>query len=131
MEVTMAIKYPLLAVTVGQKATYLMRLREYCRYLHNAVGLWYREGLSETEYDVGVSINRVGGPVSLSRVRLPNAIKNIMPYKPQISKEEFDSFIKNHWQPRFSRIEDEIQTRIMNLQYDVTYDSDIDLDVLD
>ena len=47
----MAITFPGDCTTDGDKIEYLYLAREKLRLLHNQVGKWRREGLSQVEYD--------------------------------------------------------------------------------
>jgi hypothetical protein len=125
----MAIKYPLTAITLGSKIEFLMRTREHCRMLHNFVGYWYRNGLTEQEYNNGVPMSKLGGE-SETLFTMGPELKAMFVYRENITYTQFENFIVNQFHPRWNIIEDEFQTKIMRLQKLTSHDSKISLDIL-
>lgn len=73
--------------TPAKRTEYCYRAQELLRELHNTMGRWYREGLTEEQWS-----------------EFPQKIKNRYPYKPQLSQDEWDEFLENVFEPISHRI---------------------------
>jgi len=79
--------FPVNCDTPRRRTEYCYRAEELLRLLHNVIGTWYREGITETKWD-----------------KLPEKIKNRYPYKPQLSADEWVEFKYNVFNPISARI---------------------------
>lgn len=70
-----------------KRLAYCYRAQELLRRIHNVMGKWYREGLTQTQWD-----------------RLPAKLKNKYPYKAQLTQAEWDDFTNNIFEKISSRI---------------------------
>jgi len=85
--------YPSDCITSEARWRYLISYVERLRLIHNIMGLWFREGISQAEYDTGVADSRIGesrGEI----VVLPNRVKSIFPYTAQLNQAQWDQFIQ-------------------------------------
>lgn len=106
MEITIPAKYD----TPEKQWAYCKRAKRiFIEKVHNVVGKWYREGLSQAEYDA-----------------LPLKIRNRMPYRPQITQvmwakasDELEKYLETRIEPPLYRFGKEVE-------YSTDYDSDID-----
>lgn len=127
----MSISYPLTAETLGQKTEYLLRLRQYCIYFHNYLGYWYRNGLTQDEYDNGIEFNKLGGEEDeTTKLVLSAALKSEIPYVSTISRQQFNTLLNSYWNPRFVEIEKEYENMIGKFRSSKTYDNELNLDIL-
>lgn len=123
----MAFSYPVQIDTPWEKVRYLFRLREYLRLLHNFSGLWYREGLTQDQYDNGVDAGILKGKAGQTFI-LTSQVKSQYPYTHQITKEQLGNFRKNEWERRFIIVDSEIAVHSNDIKSDATYDYLLDLD---
>jgi hypothetical protein len=122
----MAFVYPAPITTPSEKVRYILRLKEYLRLLHNYAGLWYREGLTQNQYDNGVDSSLIAGTPGQQFV-LTDQIKTQYPYQQNISKPTYDDFIVTEWSRRFHIVEDEIHSHVDSISADATFDDILDL----
>lgn len=83
----MALTWPVDCDTPAKRTEYCYRAQELLRRLHNVMGDWYREGVTETKWN-----------------KLPQRIKNRYPYKAQLSQAEWNDFLRNVFDPISHRI---------------------------
>ena len=83
----MAINYPIDCDSPRKKTEWLYRAQELLRLLHNAFSKWLHEGLTQVQYD-----------------KLPQKVKSKYPYKPQLTKEDWDKFYREDFRLRNDKI---------------------------
>lgn len=71
------ITFPSNCNTPEERTGFCYRAQELLRLIHNGMGRWFREGLTENQWD-----------------RFPQRIKNRYPYKPKLSQAEWDDFYR-------------------------------------
>lgn len=101
----MAITFPINCDSPAEKTEWLYRAQELLRLLHNAFGRWRREGLTQAQYD-----------------KFPQKIKNIFPYKPQLTDAEWQSFKENQFDPRQEKVVRAILTNRQLLKDSLQWD---------
>jgi len=79
--------FPVNCDTPRKRTEYCYRAEELLRLLHNVIGTWYREGITETKWN-----------------KLPQKIKNRYPYKSQLSENEWADFRYNIFNPISTKI---------------------------
>ena len=122
----MALTYPEQIDTPWKKVQYILRLKEYLRLLHNYAGYWWRNGLTQDEYDNGVDASELAGEEGTTVV-LTAQLKTKYPYRETITKEQLSNFVNSEWEPRMATVNFEIQDKVKNLKNVSTYDSLLDL----
>lgn len=94
------------------KYGYTYVIQEAMRLLHNQIGKWHKGGLTQTQYD-----------------NLPQYIKDLKPYTPQLTLEEFNWFIDNWWNPRDRTVmNDTLEMREVIKGFIIDFASYIDLE---
>lgn len=83
----MAIIFPGDCITPAEQTEYSYRAQELLRLLHNTFGKWFREGLTQTEYD-----------------ELPGKLKTKYEYTEKLSKKDWDKFQDEDFEPRSTEI---------------------------
>lgn len=83
----MALVFPQDCDTPAKRTEYCYRAEELLRRLHNGMGKWYREGLTQTQWD-----------------NFPQKIKNRYPYVSQLSQADWDDFTENVFELISARI---------------------------
>jgi len=73
--------------TPRKKTEWLYHAQELLRLLHNIFSKWLHEGLTQAEYDA-----------------LPQKIKSRYPFKPQLTKADWDKFYREDFRPRSDKI---------------------------
>jgi len=71
----MPLVFPANCNSPRERTEYCYRAQELLRLVHNGMGKWYREGLTESQWD-----------------KFPNRLKNRYPYKAQLTKKDWDEF---------------------------------------
>ena len=122
----MAFTYPGSIDTPWKKVQYILRLKEYLRLLHNYAGYWYRNGLTQDQYDNGIDSGDLSGEPGTQFV-LTAQLKTAYPYRQNISKAAFDNFINTEWEPRHSTVSLAINDDVKKLKDNNLYDSILDL----
>jgi hypothetical protein len=74
----MIVTFPPTCTTDASRMAWCCRAQKKLIQLHNAVGKWYREGISENTYN-----------------QFPNKVKNRYSYSPQLSQADWDDFDAN------------------------------------
>ena len=87
--------YPAACNTALKRWTYLEAFREYLRLVHNVLGLWYRTGLTQAQYDSGVPDSLIGETRGETIV-LPAIIKARYPYVARLSEASWQDFVQWH-----------------------------------
>lgn len=91
----MALRFPTNCNTPEKRTGYCYRAQELLRLIHNAMGKWHREGLTENQWN-----------------EFPQRIKNRYPYASVLTDEQWDDFTN-----LFDRFEDKvIQPLLSNRQ---------------
>jgi hypothetical protein len=83
----MIVNFPETCTTDASRMAWCFRAQEKLRLVHNGISKWYDSGLSEAAYS-----------------QFPTKIKNRYPYKPQLSKADWDDFRSTI----FQKVEDAI-----------------------
>ena len=83
----MALTFPQDCDTPAKRIEYCYRAQELLRRLHNGMGKWYREGLTQTQWN-----------------KFPQRIKYRYSYQAQLSQLEWDDFTSNVFEPISQRI---------------------------
>lgn len=78
-------------------------IEEVLRKIHNRFGYWYKNGITQTQYDKGVTVlahvlKRIKYP-GQTIAALKTAIQNKYPYVAQLSSADWVMFIKEDWEP--------------------------------
>lgn len=81
------ITFPVDCNSPRRKMEYLLRAQELLRKLNNFFAAWHREGKTQAQYN-----------------NLPQKIKNKYLYVPQLSKDQWQAFRNDDFQPRFDKI---------------------------
>lgn len=110
-----------------EKMRYIFRVREHARLIHNAIGLWMREGLSSDQLANGIDCALLGG-IKFQIIKMPNSVRTSFSDKSQLTKTEYDQAITSKWKPIFIMIEDEYNVIRNQIRNDPNYDGDIDFD---
>jgi len=99
----MAITYPVDCDTPAKKMEFLCAAQELLRHIQNLMGYWYRNGITQAQYDNPPMPNV---PIQLKPAvcRIFNYLKSKYPYKPQLTKEDWDKFYREDFQPRSDKI---------------------------
>lgn len=79
--------YPQECTTPEDKLSWVLSAKEDLKTLRNIFAKWFREGLTQAEYD-----------------KLPPKFKNKYPYKEKLSDDEFRSFVLNDYDTRKEKI---------------------------
>jgi len=122
----MPVPYPAPVNTPWKKVQYIFRLKEYLRLLHNYAGYWWRNGLTQDEYDNGIDSGLIAGEPGQQFV-LTDQIKAQYPYQPNIGQNAYKNFIEQEWERRFHQVEDEIHAGLHAIEINSEYDSLLDL----
>jgi len=72
----MPLTFPVDCDSPRRRTEYCYRAQELLRLVHNGMGRWYREGLTETQWG-----------------KFPQRVKNRYPYKPQLTEEDWRDFV--------------------------------------
>lgn len=83
----MALKFPINCVSIQDRTEYCYRAQEVLRLEHNVVGKWFREGITEAEYNT-----------------LSEKTKAVLPFKKQLTKVEWETFLAMIFEPMSSKI---------------------------
>ncbi len=105
----MVLRYPADCDTPRRRTEYAYRAQELLRLLHNTMGKWYREGLTESQWD-----------------RFPQKIKNRYPYKARLNQAEWDDFTANVFQPISNRITERLLENRELLKQSTAWQIDIE-----
>jgi len=81
------LSFPANCKTPVDRTEYAYHCQELLRLLHNVMGKWFREGISSAEWG-----------------RLPNRVQRIFPYKDKLSRNEWDDFLVNIFEPASDKI---------------------------
>ncbi len=80
-------KYPVGCDTPRERISYLLEAMERLRRLHNAIGTWRREGLTQAQHD-----------------QIPQKIKTLYPADLKLSEANWNKFVKDEYDPRAKAI---------------------------
>lgn len=83
----MALTFPVDCDTPAKRTEYCYRAQELLRLIHNGMGRWYREGLTQAQWD-----------------KFPQRIKNRYLYTAQLSQADWYDFTQNVFEPISGRI---------------------------
>lgn len=104
----MAIKYPVDCDSPRKKTEWLYRAQELLRLLHNIFGKWYREGLTQVQYD-----------------KLPQKIKDKYSYKVQLAESKWKQFLNEDFEPRSQKISNQICVQREQLKQSNTWSIEV------
>lgn len=94
------------------KYGYTYIVQEALRLLHNQIGKWYKEGLTLNQYN-----------------NLPQFVKNMISYQPQLTKNQWNWFLDNWWDGRQKTVvEDLLELRGVIKGYIIQYANQIHLE---
>lgn len=102
----MAITYPSAANNPVKRLAYMLRVKEKWRKLHNLMGLWFTDGITQIQYNT-----------------LPPRIKNRIPYTPQLTANQWQDAKKRLMNVR-AAYTPEFQSRIKEIENDTTFNPD-------
>ncbi len=122
------LNYPARADTAIKRYAYAYRVKEHMRMLHNLIGLWFREGLTQDEYDNGVAGTRLSG-LEARKFVLANRVKAAQPFKAQITVEEFRFLVDNHWEQRHQKANTDLGQLEEIIKADPDFDGDVGSDI--
>jgi hypothetical protein len=98
--------------TRARQIDYLHNLEEKLRDVHNTVGTWYRDGISEATYNT-----------------LPTLVTGRYAYTAQLSEADWNDFLTIVFYPIMEQLHDDRNTLKQAARDDGAIDSDIDRDV--
>jgi len=104
----MSIVYPSDCLTDSEHNQFCHRFIEVLRFMRNAFGKWYREGLTLAQYNLLVDI--VSHYIKICENPGANintiiaAVKAKYPYKAQLTLVEWNAFVQNDYDPRREEI---------------------------
>lgn len=78
----MKIIFPENCTTEASRLAWCYRAQEKLRFVHNGMGKWFQEGLTEAQYN-----------------QFPNKVKNRYPYITKITQVNWDDFQQNIFKP--------------------------------
>lgn len=78
----MALTFPINCDTPAKRTEYCYRAQELLRRLHNGMRKWYKDGLTQAQWD-----------------KFPQKIRNRYPYVAQLSQGDWDDFRLNVFEP--------------------------------
>ena len=108
----MALNFPTGCDTPRRKMEFSYAMIKRLRLLHNRMGDWYRDGITQAEYD-----------------QLPNKIKNKLPYTPKLSENKWLAF-KAKFRDYMNVVDDHIGQARKDLQDSAEWTPNVD-DVID
>ena len=129
----LALTYPARASTNELKFAYALRMKEHLRMLHNILGLWFRVGITQDEYDNGIEGTKLSG-VEVKKFQLPESTKLAQPYKAKllVDKEaeidEYHPLLESEWERRHRLANTDLGQLQEALQIDPDFDADVNLD---
>ena len=77
-------QYPIGCDTTRKRIEYVIRLVELVRRIHILFGLWYRQPITEAQYN---------NQLSQMPDKIETWVRNNYPYKPQLTKSDWDGFV--------------------------------------
>jgi hypothetical protein len=83
--------YPVTCILSREKIEFCYRANELLRQLQNIFAKWYKEGLTQVEYN-----------------NIPLKLKTKYPYIAQISRETYKKFLREDFEPRLDVISGQI-----------------------
>jgi len=81
------LRFPVDCDTPAKRTEYCYRAQELLRGLHNGMRKWYRDGLTQNQWN-----------------KLPQRIKNRYPYTAQLSQADWDDFTEKVFMPISGKI---------------------------
>lgn len=105
----MALTFPIDCDTPAKRTEYCYRAQELLRRLHNGMGKWYKEGLTQTQWN-----------------KFPQKIKNRYPYAAQLSQADWGDFRNNVFEPIQHRIIEKLLTQRTLLSESITWSIDVE-----
>ena len=104
----MPLTFPVDCDSPRRRTEYCYRAQELLRLIHNGMGRWLREGLTVQQWQ-----------------RFPQRLKNRYPYKPQLSKAEWEDFETNVFERIGSRITQVLLNNRQQLKESMTWGIDV------
>lgn len=120
------LNYPARADNPQKRYAYAMRMQEHLRMLHNLIGRWLRDGLTQDEYDNGVAGTVLAGKEA-RRFKLPDSLKARQAFKAQINKSEYDVLIQLDWDRRHRKVNLDMAEIRRVIHEDSNFDVEIEL----
>ena len=105
-------KFPQDCVSIADKAEYLYAAQEKLRLIHNAFARWYKEGLTQQQYNL-----------------LPAKVRNKYKYVKKLTFEDFKRFIAEDFEPRNMKVLDSLGQIKTKMQKSIRFT--IELEVID
>jgi hypothetical protein len=106
-EVGMDWSYPVDCITPVQRTEYVYRCQELLRLVHNVMGTWYRDGITQNVWN-----------------KLPTKIQNRYPYAPKLTSTQWKGF-KDLFENIMGRVATEICAQRELLKSSTTWVVDI------
>ncbi len=103
------VKYPSDCKADSDKMEYLYSVQEKLRLLHNAFARWYKEGLTQQQYNL-----------------LPEKIRDKYKYVEELLFEDFKRFIAEDFEPRNMKVLNAIGDTKANLQKSTRYNIELE-----
>jgi len=91
-----------------ERTEFAYSAQEKLRLIHNGMGRWFREGLTPAQWN-----------------KLPVKLQNRYPYKAQLSREEWDDFTENVFEPISEKIVSIILTYREQLKNSTAWQIDV------
>lgn len=122
---SLLLNYPARADNPQKRYAYAMRMQEHLRMLHNLIGRWLRDGLTQDEYDNGVAGTVLKGNEA-RRFKLPDSLKARQAFKAQINRPEYDVLIQLDWERRHQKVNRDMAEIRRVIHEDSDFDFEID-----
>lgn len=121
----MAITYSVDCDTPAKKTEWLYRAQELLRFIHNLFSYWFHNEITQVQYDNPPLPDEVDEQAKqLVRVAFAR-LKNKYPYKPQLTQEDWDKFLKEDFRPRNNKICTQINIQRRQFHKSTTWSIDI------
>lgn len=111
-------QYPTVCDTTRKKIEFIFRMIELLRKVHNSMGLWYRQPITQTQYN-----NQLGQLPT----KIANWISTNYPYKSQLTQSDWDEFIAI-FRAKTHILMSQREIHVGDLKIVITWDNDADLD---
>jgi hypothetical protein len=102
-------KFPQDCVSIADKSEYLYAAQEKLRLIHNAFARWYKEGLTQQQYNL-----------------LPEKVRNKYKYVSKLTFEDFKRFIAEDFEPRNMKVLDALGQAKDNLHKSSRFNIEIE-----
>lgn len=120
-DIIMAITYPSGCNTPAKKMEWLCAAQELLRYIQNLMGYWHRNSITQAQYD-NPPLPNVPTALKPAIRRIFTYLKNRYPYRPQLTREDWDRFYRENFQPWSDKITAQKGIQDAQLKVSTTWD---------